>query len=100
MGKLIMNHWARLIVLTSAAYQVGAAIEGFFWPKMFWDFLTNRLDFAVKPIPALQIINLLSGLGMFLLEWPLGLIARSRPHRSIKFRLVILPINAIVSGLM
>ncbi|KAJ3518952.1 hypothetical protein NM208_g14319 [Fusarium decemcellulare] len=73
MGKLIKNHWARLIILSAAAYQVGAAIEAFIWPKIFWDFLTHSLDGAVKPIPVLQIINLIMGLLMFGLEWPLGL---------------------------
>ncbi|KAG8408087.1 hypothetical protein J3459_018185 [Metarhizium acridum] len=54
MGRLIKNHLGRLIILTAAAYQVGAAIEGFIWPKIFWDFLTKNLDPAVKPIPILQ----------------------------------------------
>ena len=62
MGKLIKNHWARLIILTAALYQCAAALEGFFWPKIFWDFLTKNLDAAVKPFPILQIINLLFGL--------------------------------------
>jgi len=65
MGKLIKNHWARLIVLTAAVYQVAAALEGFFWPKIFWDFLTKNLDVAVKPFPILQIINLLMGIFCF-----------------------------------
>ncbi|KAK7619063.1 hypothetical protein IWX50DRAFT_641846 [Phyllosticta citricarpa] len=84
MGKLIKNHWARLIMLTAAAYQVGASIEGFFWPKIFWDFLTRNLDGAVKPVPALQIINLLLGLLGFAWEWPLSLLAGSALHRSME----------------
>ncbi|KAJ4173491.1 hypothetical protein NW754_012493 [Fusarium falciforme] len=40
MGRLIKNHWARLIILSAAVYQVAAAIEAFIWPKIFWDFLT------------------------------------------------------------
>lgn len=71
MGKLIKNHWARLIVLVASTYQVAAAIEGFFWPKIFWDFLTTNLDGAVKPVPILQIINLIFGLLGLCLEWPL-----------------------------
>lgn len=71
MGKLIKNHWARLIVLVASAYQVAAAIEGFFWPKIFWDFVTTNLDGAVKPFPILQIINLLFGIFGLCLEWPL-----------------------------
>ena len=73
MGKLIKNHWARLIILTASAYQVAAAIEGFFWPKLFWDFLTTNLDHCVRPIPILQILNLLLGLLGLCWEWPLPL---------------------------
>ncbi len=73
MGKLIKNHWARLIILTASAYQVLAAIEGFFWPKFFWDFLTTNLDHAVRPIPVLQILNLLLGILGLCWEWPLPL---------------------------
>ena len=73
MGKLVKNHWARLIILTASAYQVLASIEGFFWPKLFWDFLTTNLDHSVRPIPFLQIINLLLGLLGLAWEWPLPL---------------------------
>ncbi|TVY94551.1 hypothetical protein LAWI1_G000007, partial [Lachnellula willkommii] len=100
MGKLIKNHWARLIVLTAAIYQVAAAIEGFFWPKIFWDFLTKNLDGAVKPIPVLQIINLISGIVMLAWEWPLGFLAGTAIHRSIEARLVALPMCALVAALI
>jgi len=100
MGKLIKNHWARLIVLTASVYQIAAAVEGFFWPKIFWDFLTKNLDGAVKPIPFLQIINLVLGILILLWEWPLGLIAKTALHRSIEARLVIFPIAALASSLL
>jgi len=100
MGKLIKNHWARLIVLTAAIYQVAASIEGFFWPKIFWDFLTKNLDGAVKPIPILQIINLILGIFLFAWEWPLGFLAGSSLHRSMEARLVVLPIAALAAALM
>ncbi|KAL2757101.1 hypothetical protein ACRALDRAFT_2103342 [Sodiomyces alcalophilus JCM 7366] len=100
MGRLIKNHWARLIVMTAAAYQVAAAIEGYFWPKIFWDFLTTTLDGAVKPIPALQTINLLLGISMFLLEWPLPWIAGSVIHRSLELRLVLLPLTILAASLL
>lgn len=80
--------------------QIGAAIEGFFWPKIFWDFLTRALDPAVRPIPILQTVNLLFGIGMFALEWPLGFIAGSTLHRSIEFRLAFLPLTILASVLM
>jgi len=100
MGKLIKNHWARLIVLTAAAYQVVAGVHGFFWPKVFWDFLTKNLDFAVKPLPILQIINLVLGIFFFAWEWPLGFIAGTALHRSIEARLVLLPLAALAAALM
>ncbi|KAK1769716.1 hypothetical protein QBC33DRAFT_513199 [Phialemonium atrogriseum] len=100
MGRLIKNHWARLITLSAATYQIAAAIEGFFWPKIFWDFLTRSLDPAVKPIPILQIINLLSGLFLLAWEWPLGFIAGSGIHRSIEARLAALPLVALSAALI
>jgi hypothetical protein len=100
MGKLIKNHWARLIILTAATYQIGAAIEGFIWPKIFWDFLTRSLDPAVRPIPVLQSINLAFGLWMLALEWPLNFIAGSSVHRSLEFRLAMLPLTTLAAALM
>jgi hypothetical protein len=100
MGKLIKNHWARLIIMTAATYQIAAAIEGYFWPKIFWDFLTKTLDGAVKPIPSLQTINLVFGIFMLALEWPAGFIAGTALHRSLEFRLAILPLTALSSALL
>ncbi|KAH7358982.1 PRO41 protein [Plectosphaerella cucumerina] len=100
MGRLIKNHWARLIVMTASAYQMGAAIEGFFWPKIFWDFLTKTLDPAVKPFPVLQIINLLLGAFMFLLDWPAPGLGGSMLHRSLEFRLAILPLAGLAAALL
>lgn len=99
MGKLIKNHWARLIVLTAATYQIAAAIEGFFWPKIFWDFLTKNLDGAVKPIPVLQVMNLIFGIIGLAWEWPLKYLAGTMLHRSIEARLVVLPLFALTSVL-
>ncbi|CZT08443.1 uncharacterized protein RAG0_13525 [Rhynchosporium agropyri] len=95
MGKLIKNHWARLIVITAAIYQIAAGIHGFFWPKIFWDFMTKNLDVAVKPLPILQTINVVLGIILLAWEWPLGFMAGSAMHRSIEARLVILPLAAL-----
>jgi hypothetical protein len=100
MGKLIKNHWARLIILTAAIYQCAAALEGFFWPKIFWDFLTKNLDGAVKPFPILQIINLLFGLFGVAWEWPLKPLAGTSLHRSIEARLVLYPLSALAAALL
>ncbi|KAI9824698.1 MAG: hypothetical protein M1826_007276 [Phylliscum demangeonii] len=100
MGKLIKNHWARLIVMTAAIYQVAAAVEGFFWPKIFWDFATKNLDGAVKPIPILQVINLVLGLIALAWEWPLVWIAGTALHRSLEARLVFFSFSALAAALL
>ena len=79
---------------------MAAAIEGFFWPKIFWDFLTKNLDGAVKPLPILQIVNLIFGMVMLAWEWPLGLLAGSALHRSIEARLVALPLAGLAAALL
>lgn len=102
MGKLIKNHWARLVILTAATYQVAAAIEGFFWPKILWDFMTKNLDAAVKPFPTLQIINLVLALIALAWEWPLAPLVRMLPglHRSIEARMVLYPVSALAGILL
>ncbi|KAF2201632.1 hypothetical protein GQ43DRAFT_440427 [Delitschia confertaspora ATCC 74209] len=100
MGKLIKNHWARLIILTASIYQIAAAFHGFFWPKIFWDFLTKNLNGAVAPIPALQIINLLLGIIGLAYEWPLSFIAGTAVHRSIEARLIVYPLSALAAVLL
>ncbi|KAK4626906.1 hypothetical protein CLAFUW4_05051 [Fulvia fulva] len=100
MGKLIKNHWARLIVLTAAAYQIAATLEAFFWPKFFFDFLTKNFDRAVKPVPILQIINLVIGFLTLAYEWPLNYVAGTSIHRSLEVRLMWLPLASLTSILL
>jgi hypothetical protein len=89
MGKLVKNHWARLVVLVAAAIQIGGSVEGYLWPKVTWDFSTAALDFLVQPVPALQTINLALGILVVAWEWPVSIIAGSMYHRSIHARLVM-----------
>lgn len=119
MGKLIKNHWARLIILTAAACehasipnvswlkadkffldQIAASLEGFFWPKVFWDFLTTNLDGAVRPIPILQVMNLIFGLCALAWEYPLPWIAGTTMHRSIEARLILYPVCSLTALLL
>ncbi|KAJ5321721.1 hypothetical protein N7541_007004 [Penicillium brevicompactum] len=100
MGRLIKNHWGRLIILTAAAYQIASAVEGFIWPKVFFDFVSRNLDAAVAPVPVLQILNLLMGLLGIAWEWPLKPFAGSAPHRSIEIRLIIYPLSALLAALL
>lgn len=75
-------------------------MEGYFWPKIFWDFVTKTLDPAVKPIPVLQSINLAFGLILLAWEWPLGFLAGSSLHRSLEARLAFLPMTALAAALL
>lgn len=79
---------------------MAAGVHGFFWPKVFWDFLTHNLDGAVKPAPVLQILNVLFGLLGLAWEWPLKPIAGTFPHRSIEIRLMVYPVSALVAALL
>lgn len=88
MGRLVKNHWARLLVLVAAAIQIGGSIMGFFWPKVTWDFSTAALNFLVEPVPVLQSINLVLGILVVAWEWPFSPIAGKMYHRSIHARLV------------
>jgi len=100
MGKLIKNHWARLIIMTAAVCQFAAGLHCIFWPKIFFDMWTKNLDNAVKPIPILQVINMILGLIMFAWELPLNAIAGTAMHRSIAARLVVLPLFILPSILI
>lgn len=82
--------------------QVAAALEGFFWPKIFWDFLTKNFDGAVKPVPILQILNLLFGIISLLWEWPLKFwqFPESKLHKSMEARIMLYPLFAVAAIMM
>jgi hypothetical protein len=100
MGKLAKNHWARLLTLVAATYQLAASIECFIWPKVFWDFTTKNFDVVAKPIPILQTVNAFLSLLCLAWEWPLKPLAKMKWHASIEARLLIYPISIIASVLM
>lgn len=54
----------------------------------------------MKPLPILQIVNLIFGIVMLAWEWPLGLLAGSSLHRSIEARLVALPLAGLAAALL
>lgn len=62
--------------------------------------MTKTLDPAVKPIPILQIVNLVFGLAWLAWEWPLGLIAGTALHRSLELRLAMLPLASLACALI
>lgn len=80
--------------------QCAAGVHGFFWPKIFWDFLTKNLDGAVKPVPVLQILNVLFGILSLAWEWPLKPLAGTAIHRSIEIRLLVFPISTLCAILL
>ena len=90
----------RRSVADSVPDQVAAAVEGYFWPKIFWDFATKNLDGAVKPIPVLQTINLLLGLLALAWEYPLKWVGGTAVHRSIEARLVVYSLSALAAALL
>lgn len=54
----------------------------------------------MKPFPVLQIINVLMGVFMFLLDWPCPGLGGSMLHRSLEFRLAILPLAGLAAALL
>lgn len=67
---------------------------------MFWDFYTRNFDGAVKPIPVLQVINLLCGITGLAFEWPVAFVAGSTLHRSIEFRIAMFSTFAMAAVLL
>ena len=55
---------------------------------------------TVKPLPILQIINLVFGIMGLLFEWPASFLAGSSVHRSIALRLFALPLFALAAAMI
>ncbi|GAM87407.1 hypothetical protein ANO11243_054310 [Dothideomycetidae sp. 11243] len=83
-----------------SADHVAASLEGFFWPKILFDFWTKLLDPAVKPLPILQTINIGIALINLAYEWPLNVLAGTAIHPSIEVRLFWLPLASLSSVLL
>jgi hypothetical protein len=62
--------------------------------------LTKNLDAAVKPIPILQVLNVVFGIIGLAWEWPLKPLAGTTIHQSIEIRLLVFPLSALVAGLL
>jgi hypothetical protein len=54
----------------------------------------------VKPVPILQIINLLFGISALAFEWPIKPLSSLKLHSSIEFRLMMLPLLALAAVVM
>lgn len=77
-----------------------ASIMAFIWPKVFFDFLTKKMDILISPIPFLQITNLVLATLILAWEWPIQSIAGSLIQQCLLCRLVILPLVSGISCLM
>ncbi|KAK8859504.1 PRO41 protein [Apiospora arundinis] len=82
------------------AHHVLAAVQAFIWPKVFWDFLTTRLDASVAPVTIVQVVNLLCALALLALEWPAPALAGTAIHASLALRIVVLPLAALLAVLL
>ncbi|KAK6842255.1 hypothetical protein PG987_003115 [Apiospora arundinis] len=100
MGKLIKSHLARLISLSAASYQAIAALYGFLWPKVFWDFTTKSMDSAVSPIPYLQLANFVSAGAVMAWEWPIHSCAQLRFYVYPQAHAVIFLVAAVPASLL
>lgn len=101
MGRLIVNHLARLLALAASSMHLCAAFFSFFFPKILWDPCTTLLNPLVKPVPVLSVINTVLALLVLAVEWPLPILARLRTlHGSFEFRLLgLLPLAGFWVGL-
>jgi len=58
---------------------------------------TPIFNSLVAPIPILQILNLLSGISILLLEWPLPFIKGHALQRAYSLRFAVYPIVAVLA---
>jgi len=105
MGDLIWCDYSRLLSITATLYTVWAGFWGIFYRKFFWDFVggTLRDPGGLQPspkaavfitiivkVPIIQACAILLGFSILALEFPLPLIQKTRIHRSIVLRIVML----------
>jgi hypothetical protein len=62
--------------------------------------LTKNFDTAVKPVPILQVINVIVAIICLAYEWPLRWVAGTHLHRSIVARLLWLPLATLSAVLL
>ena len=78
-------------ILTRETDQLVAAIQGFIWPKVFWDFITDSFDALVDPLPWLQIWNAMCAILVLWMEWPCW----TRSYwASLQWRIAAIPMAA------
>ena len=83
-----------------SADQFNAALHGFIWPKVLWDFILPSVNVLVTPIPYLQMANLVGATLVFVLEWPCwpGLSPIGLPWRCLATVAAALPALLLYQG--
>lgn len=89
-----------ILILMNYVDQFIAAIVGCFNQKIFFDFLTTRLNGIVSPFPALQLFNMVLSITVYALEWPLGQCRGLAAGRSVVLRIASLSLATCASLLM
>lgn len=105
MGNLIWHDWARLVTITASVYAIWSGYWGLFYRKFFWDMAGGILrdpggfqpqnsqmifiNMIVKA-PVLQLITILTGLALLVLEIPPPFLKNTSIHRNFVIRVPIL----------
>jgi len=105
MGNLVWHEYSRLLSITATVYTVWAGFWGLVYRKFFWDFIggTLRDPGGLQPSPhaavfirvivkspIIQILAMLVGFSILAVECPLPQIQKTRIHRSLALRIVML----------
>jgi len=72
-------------------------ILGLLLSQSFFDMFTPIFNVLVAPVPVVQIINLLAGIFILALEWPLVLLKDTGLQRAFAVRFALYPIFAVVA---
>ncbi|KAF8919898.1 hypothetical protein CPB85DRAFT_1429378 [Mucidula mucida] len=114
MGNLVWHDLARFISISASIYAVWSGFHGLFFRKFFWDFVggTLRDPGGLQPAPGaavfitlivkspiIQILAMIVGTFLVLLEYPLPYLKALSIHRSFVLRIVLLFFQAFLTVL-
>ncbi|KAG8899204.1 bifunctional AP-4-A phosphorylase/ADP sulfurylase [Tulasnella sp. 403] len=117
MGHFIWNQWARFVSITASVYLVWAGFWGLFFRKFFWDFVSGvRMNTptqkgiipgasaapfiaVIVTVPLVQILSMIIGTFMILLEYPAPFMKGTPVYRSWVVRIVLLVIQGFLAAL-
>ncbi|KIO16861.1 hypothetical protein M407DRAFT_181359 [Tulasnella calospora MUT 4182] len=117
MGVFIWHEWARFVSVFASVYGVWAGFWGLFFRKFFWDFVggvrmntetqkgiipgANAAPFLaiIVTIPLIQILSMVIGIVILLVECPAPFMKKLPIYRSLVFRLMLLLAQAFLTVL-